>query len=430
MSKQVLNQFLKKQLFDLDGTDEKLKKLVATSDQLSDILTQTPYKALSYILAALDPQVSESQPIVIETLGVLEENWPTYFNAFHDQPTQIVRALLLQALANKLESQQVSIAFVSLARNILPSIETGKEREIWVDLVQDMELNLNQQAEKEWSTPKNIATKDFSYTPLKVNKLALKKGEIDHVSLQRGIAKATGPTDKDGDNTSGNEYWPASNELWANEFTPLLTAAIAQTIEDAVINIDFSKPLKHLSNAVGSHIDIVLDAVSSATIGLQRRTDLIWWKESLYSPSALCSYREMSSNIAAIVMAFDIFKQVPTCSPASVTAFLYETVSSLPVDESTRSLKLIDLIAEVKGTDCTNSFCKYLDDLFTESEGKGLLLPLLRYSSRSSTPNQEGFNNLKGLESHTEKTNSEWASWIFRELQATRAILQEADANG
>ena len=429
MSKQVLNQFLKKQLLDLNSTDEKLEKLVATSDQLSEILTQTPSKALSYILTALDPQVSEDQPIVIETLHVLEENWATYSNAFHDQPTQIVRALMLQALANKVEDQHVSIAFVSLARNILPTIETGKERGIWIDLVQEMELNLNQQAQKEWSTPQNITIKDFSYTPLKANKLALKKGEVDHVSLQRGIAKATGPINND-ESTSGNNYWPESNELWANEFTPLLTTAITQTIEDAVINIDFSKPLKHFSTAIGNHIDMALEAVSSATIGLQRRTDLIWWKESFYSSSALCSYREMPSSIAAIVMAFDIFKQVPTCSPASVTAFLYETVSSLPVDEDTKSLKLVDLILEVKGTNYTNSFCRYLDDLFTESEGIGLLLPLLKYSSRSSTPNQEGFNDLKGLESHTEKSISEWASWIFRELQATRAILQEVDTNG
>ena len=36
-----------------------------------------------------------------------------------------------------------------------------------------------------------------------------------------------------------------------------------------------------------------MKAVSGATAGLQRRTNLIWWKETLYSPSARVSYRSM-----------------------------------------------------------------------------------------------------------------------------------------
>ena len=167
--------------------------------------------------------------------------------------------------------------------------------------------------------------------------------------------------------------------------------------------------------------------MSGATIGLQRRTSLIWWKESFYSPSASSSYRQMPPAIAAIVMAFDIFNQVPTCSPASVTAFLYKSVLSLSTDEVTEQIELAGLIKEIQQSDYTIPFSNYLDDLLTKDQGRGLLLSLLKHSSRSSSPNAEGFQYLTGLESDTQLSNSDWASWVFRELQATRAVLQGAD---
>ena len=430
VSTEVLVLFLKKGLIDLGGSDEKLVKLVSTSAELGNILEQTPSKVLSYILVALDPQVSKDDPIVKEALSVLEENWTTYFNTFSGIPTQVVRALLLQAIVNKSEkNQQVAIAFVSIARNVLSLVGVGNEDDVWPDLILSIEQELNHQAEAEWAAPESITVEEFSYTPSKSIKLPSKDVTLDRESLQSGIEKASGPNNPKAEVTSGNNVWPNSGEAWVHKFTPLITTAIADVIDTAFaeVQVDFSKPLKELSTAVANHIDSALGSVSGATIGLQRRTSLIWWKESFYSPSAFSSYRQMPTNIAAIVMAFDIFNQVPTCSPASVTAFLYESVLSLSTDEVTGQIELAGLIKEIQQSDYTIPFSHYLDDLLTKDQGRGLLLSLLKHSSRSSSPNAEGFRNLTGLESDTQLSNSDWASWVFRELQATRAVLQGAD---
>ncbi|MGB2786267.1 GTPase-associated system all-helical protein GASH [Psychrobacter sp.] len=430
MENRVLIQFLSKQLIDLNSSDEKLSKLVSTSNELSNTLKKIPSKALSYILVVLDPEESVEQPVVQEVLSILEGNWATYANTFFDKPIQVVRALLLQALANGAEeNQQIAIAFALITRNILPHIEVGRESEIWNNLIKTIELKLNNQAEEEWATPPKIIVEDFSYSSSKSTKLIFPKVTLDREFLQSGIEEASGPNRANGEATGANPHLPTQGATWVNEFAPLLTTAIATDIENAFaeIEMDVSKPLKYLSVAVGNHIDSALNSVSSAILGLQRRTSLIWWKESFYSPSAYCSYREMPLNIAATVMAFDLFSQVPTCSPASVTAFLNEIVSSLSVDTITESIELADLISEVQSSEYTNSFCMYLDDIFSDFQGEGLLLPLLKHNSRTSKPNQEGFNNLKGLGSNTEKSISDWASWIFRELQATRAVLQGGD---
>jgi hypothetical protein len=60
--------------------------------------------------------------------------------------------------------------------------------------------------------------------------------------------------------------------------------------------VDLSEPLKNLASAVSIHVDNTLQAVSGATAGLQRRTSLIWWKETLYSPSVQRSYRDISTH--------------------------------------------------------------------------------------------------------------------------------------
>lgn len=427
VSTEVLVLFLKKGLVDLGGSDEKLEKLISTSAELGNILEQTPSKVLPYLLVALDPQVSKDDPIVKEALSVLEENWTTYFNTFSGTPTQVVRALLLQAIVNESEkNQQVAIAFVSIARNVLSLVSVGNEDDVWPDLIVNIEQELNRQAEEEWAAPETITVEEFSYTPSKSIKLSSKNVTLDRESLQSGIEKASGPNNSKGEATSGNNVWTNSGEAWVHKFTPLITKAIADIVDTAFteVQVDFSKPLKDLSNAVSTHIDSALNSVSGATIGLQRRTALIWWKESFYSSSAFCSYRQMPPAIAAIVMAFDLFNQVPTCSPASVTAFLYESVLSLSSDEVAEQIELAELIKEIQQSEYTIPLSHYLDDLLTEDQGRGLLLSLLKYNSRSSSPNAKGFRNLTGLESDTQLSNSDWASWIFRELQATRAVLQ------
>jgi len=432
VSTEVLVLFLKKGLIDLGGSDEKLEKLISTSAELGNILEQAPSKVLSYILVALDPQVSEDNPIVKETLSVLEDNWTTYSNTFSGIPTQVVRALLLQTIVNESEkNQQVAIAFVCIARNVLSVVSVGNEDDVWPDLILNIEQKLNYQAEEEWAAPESITVEKFSYTPSKSIKLSSKNVTLDRELLQSGIEKASGPTNPGAAATGGNNVWTNSGEAWVHNFTPLITTVIADVVDTAFaeVQIDFSKPLKELSIAVATHIDSALSSVSGATIGLQRRTSLIWWKESFYSPSAFCSYRQMPPAIAAIVMAFDIFNQVPTCSPASVTAFLYESVLSISPDEVAGKIELAELIKEIQQSEYTIPFSHYLDDILAKDQGHGLLLSLLKYNSRSSSPNAEGFRNLTGLESDTQLSNSDWASWVFRELQATRAVLQGVDVD-
>ena len=102
---------------------------------------------------------------------------------------------------------------------------------------------------------------------------------------------------------------------------------------------------------ISEHLTTTLQAVSNATEGLQRRTNLLWWKEALFSPSGRMSYRDMMSFEAAALMAFDLHRQIPTFSPASVAAFLRETVMALPSFDQEAKTPIVELVQKTRDAD-------------------------------------------------------------------------------
>lgn len=435
MSTEVLMQFLKTGLIDLQGSDEKLEKLEKTSSALSDILEESPSKALSYTYAACDSNMSENDSVIQEAIAILNENWPTYFNTFSGTPVPFIRAILLQALASKLEEDMhIAVAFDSIVKNVIPHTDVGKEGDMWRSLIHDNDLKLNLRAEEEWSAPEQITVEPFSYKPPKSIEISSKEVKLDRESLQTGIEKAFGPTNPAGEKTQGNSFVPQHGKQWIDFLTPILTETIANTIDDALEEtriepIDLSSPLKKLSEAVESHINTTVEVISISTSGLQKRASLIWWKESLYSPSAHCSYREIPLFISGAVMSYDMFNQVPTLSPASVTAFLRETVLSIETAKKPQTKKMYELISELRVSECAIALIQYVSTVFANLDSRGPVIRLLSIDKNSPMPDETRFLELTGIEPNLELSNSEWAVWVFRELQAVRAVLIEGEVD-
>ena len=67
----------------------------------------------------------------------------------------------------------------------------------------------------------------------------------------------------------------------------------------------------------------------------------------MYSPSARRSYRGFSGAALAGLMAFDLHNQVPTYSPASVSAFLFEAVNSIADKNDPAAYPIAELAREL-----------------------------------------------------------------------------------
>lgn len=435
MATSILIRFLGAGLINVAGDDAKLDKLSDTAGDLALALKKSPSKAAPFALIAFDPEAPADDPVIREAVEALQKRWATYVNTFSGTPVAVIRAILLDALVQTAEDDdKVGVAFVTSARNTLPFMEAGNERAIWADVVADIERRVDARAEAEWATPESISIPALTFSAPEAIEISTSQTKIDKAVLAQRIGAAAGPNNAAGQPTGGNPYWPHNQpQAWAGEFGPRMADAIGEALGALAKGfqfgpIDLSGPLKSLAQTVSTHVDGTLKAMSGAMAGLQRRTNLIWWKEALYSPSARASYRGMPPSAAAALMAFDLHQQVPTFSPASVAAFLHEAVLSLPSLDPAAGRPIRDLLEEAVNAPELAPLREAAAQLVQDLVGRGPVLALLGHGADRSTLDDNSFRAKVGVPAATSLTVPEWATWLFRELQAARAAQEGSGA--
>jgi hypothetical protein len=293
-----------------------------------------------------------------------------------------VRAILLDSLAQAAASDdRIGVAFAASARNALPLMEIGDEKSIWADVVTTIESKVDSRAEAEWATPETIVIPSFSFAPPQLLAPQVASPKLDRQSFVAKFQSAAGPQANNAA-TNGNPHWPQANSPWVTEFGTRITEAVADMVEAvaakiSIGDINLSEPFGQLASAVTGYVEGALTAFSGATAGLQRRTGLLWWKEALYSPSARTSYRTLAPEAAAALMAFDLYNQIPTFSPASVAVFLHEAVLLLPSAGETTTRSIGELAAMARQSSEFAPLRTAASALFSEPQGRGPLLALI-----------------------------------------------------
>lgn len=440
MNDDVLLRFLNRGLIDVGGDDDKLGHLRQTAVDLCAILKETPAKALPFALVAFDPHVPPDDPTIAEVAKALRKRWETYVNTFSDTPVGVFRAMLLDALNRACgENDSVAAAFVASARNVLPFIEAGGEGIIWADIVVEIERKVEARAEREWATPASISVPDIEFDSPSAVEIHISSQEVNAADLWPKFAAAAGPQFHDPTrgsvSTDGNPYWPGHSERWVYEFGKRAAKSVGDTINWAIGNLsveglDLQGFTGNITRVLSDNITATLQAVHDATVGLQRRTNLLWWKEALFSPSARMSYREMSTGDAVVLMAFDMHRQVPTFSPASAAAFLRETVSTLPMIDQEKKVPIRELVEQTRNTEVLTEVRTEIGKLVNTPEGRGSVLGLIGHPDAVPEIDDRRFRDVVGVKTDTMLTLLDWSVWMFRELQAARAIAEASAPNG
>lgn len=428
MSDSVLLQLLSLGLIDVRGDDSKLEKLEAAATDVAAILKKEPGKTISFTIVACDPSVETTDAAVLSVVEILKSRWPTYVNTFSGTPIAVIRAILLQGLvlaANR--DDRIGVALVNTARNILPLSDAGAEQAVWIDVISAIETKVDERSEAEWATPDEITIDPMSFEPPEPTTPKVNRQRVGKDSLRTAMRAAGGPhyhTPNGNVATDGNPYWPQNPSQWNTEFGERMAVAIATAIDGVIEKIsvdlpDLSGPLTALAQGASQYVADAVQGVSAATSGLQRRTNLLWWKESLYSPSARTGYRTLPPAAASALMAFDLHCLVPTFSPASVSSFLYEAVVGLPNSDPQAEVRILDLVAEVRGNPGLKALREMPAAVGDAASGRG---SVISFMSAGST--LEGFELYTGVSSEAKFTLPVWSAWIFRELQASRAAVE------
>ncbi len=276
-NQEILISFLSIGVVNVGGDDTKLEKVQAAVKDLVTGVKKSPAKAIKYTVVAADPDVEASDPTIEEAMVILRKHWSTVSNTFQATPVAIIRAMLLDAVVKcAREDDAICVAFVNSARNVLPYVPSGNERPIWLDAVKEIEAKVDDRAVAEWATPEMISVRSLAYSAPQTKSASLKYSAVDRSTLTTMIWRASGPQ-VGGDQ---NPHWPNSPQQWVQQFVPRLVTAIADAIDNTVgeldiESIDISGPFQTMAKAISTHIEMTLAAVSGATAGLQRRTNLL-----------------------------------------------------------------------------------------------------------------------------------------------------------
>jgi hypothetical protein len=432
MEQEFLLKFLEVGAIDLKGDDTKLEKLRSAAKDLSAALRKAPSKTASFTMVAVDPNIAATDPTVDEAMAALRNQWETVSNAFAGRPVGILRAILLDAIVKAARSDDaIAVAFVNTARNALAHAETSDEAQIWREAVNEIETKVDARAVAEWATPEMITVEPLHYTPPVPVSKDYEAPTVDRSELKAKIHSAAGPW---GPN-SPNQHAPSNNpQAWSQEFANRMSVTIAEELdrmasELAPAPVDLSSPLSSLAKAVTAHVDKAFASFSGATAGLQRRTNLLWWKEALYSPSAHASYLELPPFEASALMALDLHEQVPTYSPASVSAFLQNAIRCLPAEKDEQGKgerDVASLVRDARTTAFMQPFRALAAQYAPPPVGRGPLLSLIGHPQDSGAVEATTLRALGGVDASTKMTPSDWGAYLFRELQTARATRDSA----
>jgi hypothetical protein len=397
----ALTHFLNAGLLPIGEDDEKFKLLEAAAVELSKKIAAKPLLTYRFALVGLSDQTKADDPVLLLTEVEIRSKWPTSVNKLGASPVQIYRAVVLRALelvASR--SDEIKGAIALIAKNEPTLQSQGKERAVIENLIASFGQAFQNTLFEAWAKPIN----------LQLSKLAakIKNAPLTKESLAAAIASAVGPTDKSGKAIpNSNPHWPSSDHQWGHEFVHRATEAIFAAIQNStkVFVDELQVSMREL--LVGITTGFNQAALRDA------KSELLWLRMSMYSPSGSRSYRSMSLDELLFHSISDVSSMVGPTSPPSVEHFLQELVSSITQDEIQLGKVLPDMVARISAN--TKIEALFHCDLAPKGRRSWLDIGL--------RPNgAENFANEAGVKAdHTERRD-EYAVKFFREIQIRKLL--------
>ena len=430
----VLQSFLNIGMIDIGEDDEKFKNLQKASQDVTKKLLKKKSEAINYTLVALDPDVDTDEPILREVEAFLQKHWNTFKNKFPDTPRQIIRPVIFEGLRAASESDPAVAVIVWLTgSSYFPHANLGREKEICSEFLLQMGRVAEEKAAQDWvvynnNQPPSIPT--FKPQLVLDNKVAISEKEFN-----QQLTAAAGPTDAQGKQIQPqvNQYAPNSGQAWTNIFIPRASKIITDSVNTSLglvlksvsaYNTQLTAELTNYLASVNNTLIEVVNLSLQGAVANNRRTSLLWWKETLYSSTIMRGYRGLDPATAALLMAYDLHKQVPEYCPQSVDYLLREAFNHLAgsdgkqVDSAT-VIEFCDLLT--RGSEAVK--LKQLLGAVAPEQGRNSLLAFIQGALAGQANGLDNLLRRAGLKENTQIKMEEIAVWCFHDLQARRIAL-------
>lgn len=417
----LLQRFFDASLIPSETTDERLKHYQAAATDLAKRFRETPRDAISASRVAIDPNCPATDPWFNAAQEAVKVHWKTFLMKNHDAPRQICRAILLEALSKAAEDEGVTFAIWNACSNLLPHLGDGPEQAITREFISNLGVECETESSAEWCTGTPVAE---NIPEFEIKLSAVKAIQIDEAELTNGFSDAAGPQNAQGQNHGNpNPNWPHNNPTnWAYNFAPRAARAVATSVNKALAAT--TPAIKGPSDQLAPALKKYARELSKSLIGSAQRneryTALLWWKQSLYSPSLQCSYRKLTPVGTAIALSFDLGSVSGAPVPLSVEYFLRETIRNVFPENPKLTL------AELLATNKTNNAVDPCLPTAPSGPPHRISLRELLSVARQVVPSNKTIPAYVGILPSTSLPLSEWAVWLLRERLAEILTAPEA----
>lgn len=422
MENNFLQEFLKTGLFEIGDSDGRLDSLKKSIAELQKKFSKNISLLPKYTLVAIDPNISDSEPAIIETEKIIIKYWETLRSKYPEMPISIIRGVILNALYNIGISHPVAARIIYFtALNLYPYAKLNKEASIFKSMLEKFGEIAERNAVEEWSLTE--VEPSLKLSTLKITGFKFGTVSIDVDSIQPSLRTAinNNPT-----TTHGSNHGGASS--WGDHFA----STAAQGITDA-FNLAFSKlnqsinpasletPINNFFVEFKKSLDVSLKSTFSSLIAVERRSKLLWWKETLYSNILKESYRNFDKNILPVIMGFDLNKQLPEITPISVDYLLKDTLFLLN-DKKNDLIKFSDYLKAISQESLKIILKPFFKEL-NENEGRISLTDFISLFVNDKI-NLKEFKSKTGIDPNEKTSLEELSVAILHDLLIKRLIAE------
>ena len=427
MSDSILQGFLDNQFIKTDETShiESLKKASSAVQRMLE-QKKNRVKIIPYTLVVLDPTISDDDSIVIEVEGIIIKQWPAFRNSVvktKDKPISYIQAVVLEALNKLSKDESIAAIIWHTGCNVISRYKLAGQEEVLTNFLLKIGRKVEAAARDSWGIVENAQID--STTPFELTVPKIGQGKVGKEALKGHLMAAAAQQGAGGE----NPQWPSQNAAnWPTFFSERAAQGLSEEINAAFLSQ--SKSLTSISRSIQESIDTYfsnlkphLEQVSSSILqssqALYKRSDLVWWKQALYSSKLDVGYRKLDPLILAMVMAVDLADSVSPIYPKSVDYFLEETLRDVLGNEVEKDIELTELIEKLKK--CSDTEKLLLEKLQDESENRKPLGVCISRMLKGEMTTDEVFK-CTGIEKSEKISLAELTVWLFHDLQANTLV--------
>jgi hypothetical protein len=426
MTDSILQSFLDNRFIKTDAS-EHIENLKKASDAVQRLLKQKKNKPkiISYTLVALDPTISDDDPVVGEVDALIIKQWATFRNSVaktKDTPISYIQAVILDAL-NKLSKDENFAAIIwHTGCNVISHYKLAGQEEVLTHFLLEVGEKVEEIGRNNWRILEN-ATID-TINPIELTLPEVNQGKIGKDELQAHLMAASAQQSVGGE----NPQWASHNaSQWPSFFSERAAKGLSEEINAALStqNESLTSVVTSIQKAIDSyfanlkpHLEQVSSSILQSSQSLNKRSDLLWWKQALYSPRLDSSYRTLDPLPLAVAMAVDLADNVSPIYPRSVDFFLKETLRDVLGDETDNKVAIAGLLEQLQ--QFSDAEKQLLEDLYNENEGRKSLGSCMADIIKGKMNAHEFFKRT-GLEKDDKISLGELSIWLFHDLQANTA---------